>query len=144
MSLQESPISTTPPYILVVEDEQNLAGLIELNLKILGFKVKIANDGRTGLALALTDKFDCILLDLMLPELDGISVCKAAREAGLNTSILMLTAKDTEVDKVIGLESGADDYLTKPFSVLELQARVKALLRQQVRNARRQQPNTLS
>ncbi|VUD69163.1 Alkaline phosphatase synthesis transcriptional regulatory protein PhoP [Thalassocella blandensis] len=115
--------------ILVVEDQQDISNLITLNLQNAGFHVDQCSDGRQGFARALRGDYDAIVLDIMLPELDGLSVCQQLREQQIYTPILMLTAKKSEADRVLGLEVGADDYLTKPFSVLELQARVKALLR---------------
>ncbi|MFL0803310.1 MAG: response regulator transcription factor [Agarilytica sp.] len=115
--------------ILIVEDEEDINALIALNLESLGFNVTRCSDGSEGLALASEKHFDAIVLDIMLPGLDGLKICQTLRDNGNYTPILMLTAKKTEADRVMGLEVGADDYLTKPFSVLELQARVKALLR---------------
>lgn len=116
-------------HILVVEDQQDINNLITLNLQNAGFQVDQCQDGMHGLQQALKQDYDAIILDIMLPELDGLSVCQRLREHEKFTPILMLTAKKSEADRVLGLEVGADDYLTKPFSVLELQARVKALLR---------------
>ncbi len=115
--------------ILVIEDEEDINALIALNLESLNYEVTRCMDGEEGLALASENRFDVIVLDIMLPKLDGLQICQRLREKGIFTPILMLTAKKSEVDRVMGLEVGADDYLTKPFSVLELQARVKALLR---------------
>ncbi|MFL0801173.1 MAG: response regulator transcription factor [Agarilytica sp.] len=115
--------------ILIVEDEEDINALIALNLESLDFNVTRCADGTEGLALASEGHFDAIVLDIMLPGIDGLKICQTLREKGNYTPILMLTAKKTEADRVMGLEVGADDYLTKPFSVLELQARVKALLR---------------
>lgn len=115
--------------ILVVDDEISIATLLEYNLKQAGYDVIIANDGRAGLEKAIIEKPDLILLDLMLPKLDGMEVCKELRMKKLDIPIIMLTAKDDEFDKVLGLELGADDYMTKPFSPREVMARVKAVLR---------------
>lgn len=115
--------------ILVVEDEISIATLLQYNLKQAGYEVVTANDGRAGLDQAISEKPDLILLDLMLPKLDGMEVCKELRMKKINTPIIMLTAKDDEFDKVLGLELGADDYMTKPFSPREVMARVKAVLR---------------
>lgn len=115
--------------ILVVEDEIPIATLLKYNLEKVGFNVLLAHDGKKGLELALNQSPDLILLDLMLPELDGMEVCKEIRSSRLNTPIIMLTARDDEFDKVLGLELGADDYMTKPFSPREVIARVKAVLR---------------
>lgn len=115
--------------ILVVEDDEDIALLVKLNLEMLGFSVRCCADGATALGLATEEEFHVLILDVMLPGLDGLNLCRRLRAQNNFTPILMLTAKDSETDRVIGLEVGADDYLTKPFSVLELQARVKALLR---------------
>ncbi len=115
--------------ILVIEDDDDINALIALNLESLNYHVTRCNDGIEGLALASENRFDVIVLDIMLPNMDGLQICQTLRSKGIFTPILMLTAKKSEVDRVMGLEVGADDYLTKPFSVLELQARVKALLR---------------
>ncbi len=115
--------------ILVIEDERDIAHLLELNLRDLGHEVALAHTGPAGLARAETARFDLIILDLRLPGLDGLELCRRVRRQKNYTPILMLTAKSTETDRVLGLELGADDYLTKPFSILELLARVKALFR---------------
>jgi DNA-binding response OmpR family regulator len=115
--------------ILIIEDEFDIAQLVKLHLSDICDKVEIASDGKTGLKMALEREWSVIVLDLRLPGMDGLEVCKQLRAKGKYTPILMLTAKSTELDRVLGLEIGADDYLTKPFSVMELVARVKALLR---------------
>ncbi|MBC2180402.1 response regulator transcription factor [Listeria booriae] len=115
--------------ILVVDDESSIVTLLQFNIEKAGFDVVTAEDGKTGYELALAEKPDLIVLDLMLPEMDGIEVCKQLRQDKVETPILMLTAKDDELDKIIGLELGADDYLTKPFSPREVVARIKAILR---------------
>ncbi len=115
--------------ILVVDDEPSIVTLLIFNLEKAGFSVITAEDGNKGLELALSEKPALIVLDLMLPGMDGMDVCKTLRHEKVNTPILMLTAKDEEFDKILGLELGADDYLTKPFSVREVIARVKAILR---------------
>ncbi|MCA1032019.1 response regulator transcription factor [Bacillus timonensis] len=115
--------------ILVVDDEQSIGTLLEYNLKQAGFEVLKAMDGEVGLQLAIEEEPDLMILDLMLPKMDGIEVCKQLRQRKVMTPILMLTAKDDEFDKVLGLELGADDYMTKPFSPREVVARVKAILR---------------
>lgn len=115
--------------ILVVEDEPSIVTLIKFNLEQADFSVLTAEDGNTGLRLAVEEKPDLIVLDIMLPGMDGIEICKALRLEKINIPILMLTARDEELDKVLGLELGADDYLTKPFSPRELVARIKAILR---------------
>lgn len=115
--------------ILVIEDDEDIAHLLELHLKDLSYQVEISADGELGLNKGAQDIFDLIILDLMLPGIDGLEVCRSLRNASVYTPILMLTAKSSELDRVLGLELGADDYLTKPFSVKELQARVKAIFR---------------
>ncbi len=114
--------------ILLIEDEKNLSRFIELELQHESFMVKVAYDGRTGLELALGEVWDVILLDLMLPGLNGIELCRQVR-AVKHTPIMMLTAKDSVVDRVAGLDSGADDYIAKPFAIEELLARIRALIR---------------
>jgi DNA-binding response OmpR family regulator len=115
--------------ILVVEDDRELAGILQMHLKDMGFTVDLAHDGTTGKKQATEGGYDLLILDVMLPGTDGLDICKAVRSAPGYTPILMLTCLSSEVDKVIGLELGADDYMTKPFSVRELLARVKAILR---------------
>jgi DNA-binding response OmpR family regulator len=115
--------------ILIVEDEESILMALMDDLTLEGYDVAAARDGLQGLSMAREEPFDLILLDIMLPKLDGFEVCKQLRAAGVDTPILMLTAKSLEIDKVLGLELGADDYVTKPFSPRELLARVKALLR---------------
>ena len=114
---------------LIVEDNREIAALVKLHLNDIQCDADIATDGRRGLELASGRKYDLVVLDLMLPEMDGLEVCREIRTLPGYVPILMLTAKSTEIDRVLGLEMGADDYLTKPFSVRELQARVKALFR---------------
>ena len=114
--------------VLVVEDEATLLETLEYNLERQGYEVLTAGDGRTAVELALRERPDLLLLDVMLPGLDGLEVCRIVRQE-LNVPILMLTARADEVDKIVGLEVGADDYMTKPFSMRELLARVKAMLR---------------
>ena len=114
--------------ILIVDDEQPIVDILVYNLKKEGYNTIEASDGMTAVDIALEKKPDLILLDIMLPKLDGLSVCKRIKNS-LNVPIIMLTAKDSEIDKILGLELGADDYITKPFSVRELVARVKANLR---------------
>ena len=115
--------------ILVVDDEQSIVTLLQYNLEQAGFSVLTASDGEEGLRLASIETPDLMVLDLMLPKLDGIEVCKRLRQQKIMVPILMLTARDDEFDKVLGLELGADDYMTKPFSPREVVARVKAILR---------------
>ncbi len=128
----------TKKEILVVEDERELARLVELHLRDAGFDVVVVHDGREGLELATSRSFDCIVLDLMLPGLDGLDLCQQVRRQAVYTPILMLTARSSEGDRVLGLEVGADDYLTKPFSVRELVARVRAIFRRVEAMAQRQ------
>lgn len=115
--------------ILIVEDDPDIARLIQIQLGDLHCTTEIAGDGRRGLARALSGDFDLMVLDVMLPELDGLGVLRELRGKDPGLPVLMLTSKSSELDRVLGLEIGADDYLTKPFSTLELSARVKALLR---------------
>jgi DNA-binding response OmpR family regulator len=115
--------------ILVVEDEADLSELLQVHLSELPAQVCIASDGEQGLSMALAEHWDAIVLDLRLPRLGGLDVCREIRARCRYVPIMMLTARMTELDRVLGLELGADDYLTKPFSMLELQARIKALLR---------------
>lgn len=115
--------------ILIIEDEQNIVDILAFNLQRDGYQTIEAMDGATGLELALERDPDLILLDLMLPRMDGFEVCRRLREAGRTTPVIMLTAREEETDKVLGLELGADDYITKPFSMRELLARVKANIR---------------
>ncbi|MFS0561050.1 response regulator transcription factor [Terribacillus sp. 179-K 1B1 HS] len=115
--------------VLIVDDEESIVTLLQFNIERAGFETETAFDGLTGLQKALQNTYDMIVLDLMLPELDGTEVCKQLRQKQIDTPILMLTARDEELDKVLGLELGADDYLTKPFSPKEVVARIKAILR---------------
>jgi DNA-binding response OmpR family regulator len=115
--------------ILVVEDEPPLALGLEDDLKLEGYEVEVARDGETASRRAREQSFDLIILDVMLPHKDGFEVCRELRRAGLRMPVILLTAKTQESDKVLGLELGADDYVTKPFSPRELRARVKAALR---------------
>jgi DNA-binding response OmpR family regulator len=115
--------------ILVVEDEGSIALALEDDLRREGYQVEMAADGETASRRAQLEQWDLILLDVMLPRKDGFEVCRELRHAGLKTPILLLTAKTHEAEKVMGLELGADDYVTKPYSARELRARIKALLR---------------
>jgi DNA-binding response OmpR family regulator len=115
--------------LLVIEDDRDIAHLLSLHLRDLGCEVTLAHDGTAGLAQALSKPYDLIILDLMLPGIEGLELCRRLRTRVTYTPILMLTAKSSEPDRVLGLEVGADDYLTKPFSIRELLARVKALFR---------------
>jgi two-component system alkaline phosphatase synthesis response regulator PhoP len=115
--------------ILIIEDEPNIRELVSYNLKAGGFLPLEAEDGISGMEMAETQKPDLILLDIMLPGKDGYEICKELRSSGNKTPIIMMTAKTDEIDKVLGLEFGADDYIAKPFGVRELMARIKAVLR---------------
>jgi DNA-binding response OmpR family regulator len=115
--------------VLIIEDHREIADLVKMHLSDIDCRVKIAADGALGLADATANNYDLIILDVMLPGESGLEICRRLRARSDYTPILMLTARTTELDRVLGLELGADDYLTKPFSVLELQARVKAIFR---------------
>lgn len=130
---------THPRRFLVVEDEADLGNLIKLYLQDFHAEIVVVERGDLGLHKALNEHWDLMILDLRLPGMDGLEVCRAMRSKGVELPLIMLTARSTELDRVLGLELGADDYLTKPFSSLELAARVRALLR---RSNRAQQPDT--
>jgi DNA-binding response OmpR family regulator len=115
--------------ILIVEDELNMVNGLKDNLEFEGYEVDFAVEGKAGLQKVLQNKYDLILLDVMLPEMSGFDICKTARKEGVSTPVILLTAKGEEIDKVLGLELGADDYITKPFSLRELLARIRAILR---------------
>ena len=119
----------TPKKILLVEDEENLLEVIKMNLDMEGYEVEFAEDGKKAVKRISSERFDLIILDVMLPEIDGFEICQHIRMFDAETPILFLTAKDTSEDKVKGLKSGADDYLTKPFNLEELLLRVKVLLK---------------
>ena len=121
--------------VLIVEDERPIVEILKFNLKREGYDTLEALDGRTGLELAQTKDPDLILLDVMLPEMNGFDVCRPLRDGGHSVPIIMLTAREEENDKVFGLEAGADDYITKPFSMRELLARVKANIRRRALDA---------
>ncbi len=129
MPESDQPLPPTLRRILLVEDEPSLVLTLTDRLIAEGYAVETAGDGEAGLALASDGAFDLILLDVMLPGMNGFDVCRELRRRGLETPILMLTARGQVVDKVVGLKLGADDYLTKPFEMMELLARVEALLR---------------
>ena len=116
---------------LIVEDEASIREIVQFHLSLAGFETEEVADGRAALDRLRTDRFDLVVLDVMLPGVDGVTLCRAMRSGGPNqrAGVLMLTARDTEPDKVIGLESGADDYLTKPFGVREFMARVSSVVR---------------
>lgn len=119
----------TEKSVLIIEDDQNIADLVSLHLSDHGFSVDHAADGVSGVEKAASGDFALVILDIMLPGMDGLEVCKRIRQQDSYIPMLMLTAKSEELDKVLGLELGADDYLTKPFSVRELIARIKAIFR---------------
>lgn len=119
------------PKILIVEDEPQMQRGLKDNLEFEGYAVDVAADGETGLQKLVNNSYDLVILDVMLPKLSGFEVLRKARERGVATPVIMLTAKGEEVDKVVGLELGADDYMTKPFGLRELLARIKAILRRQ-------------
>lgn len=115
--------------VLLIEDDPHIGELVSIHLKDLNCEVEVSADGRKGYEKAASGNYSLIILDIMLPGMDGLEVCRQLRADKVNTHILMLTAKSEEIDKVLGLETGADDYLTKPFSIREFIARVKAILR---------------
>ena len=131
--------------ILVVEDNKDLARLLELHLRDLTYDVDLAFDGDAGWTQIASHPYDLIILDLMLPGIDGLEICRRLRSQPAYTPILMLTSKSTELDRVLGLEIGADDYVTKPFSIRELMARVKAIFRRidELQSDRRQDKQSL-
>ncbi len=120
--------------VLVIEDDHYIVELVSIHLTDMDCTVKVELDGRSGLNEALNGDYDLIVLDVMLPSMDGLDVCRRLRAEKINTPILMLTAKSEEIDKVLGLETGADDYITKPFSIREFSARVKAIFRRSEMN----------
>mgnify|MGYP000403809053 CR=1 FL=1 len=117
--------------VLIIEDDKDIAELVAIHLQDLVCQIKHCSNGKAGLSIATAETFHLIILDIMLPGMDGLEICKELRAREIFTPILMLTAKSEEIDKVLGLEMGADDYLTKPFSVREFVARVKAIFRRQ-------------
>ena len=128
--------------VLLIEDEEGLVLTLTDRLQSEGFDVKSATDGDTGLNFALSENFDLIILDVMLPRKNGYDVCRDLRREGIDTPVLMLTAKGETIDKVLGLKLGADDYLTKPFEVIELLARIEALLRRSPKSAQNGKADT--
>ncbi len=117
--------------ILVIEDDPDMAGILEAQMKEAGYAVTVTHNGASGLEIARKQEHNLIVLDLMLPETDGLEICRQVRNLPGYTPILMLTALSSEIDKVVGLELGADDYMTKPFSLRELMARIKSILRRE-------------
>ena len=115
--------------VAVVDDDQSVCLSLRLNLELEGYRVVMAHDGEAGVELIKNEQPDIIILDVIMPNKDGLQVCKEVREAGISTPLILLTARSAEIDKVLGLDLGADDYVAKPFGMLELVARVKALLR---------------
>jgi two-component system, OmpR family, response regulator len=128
-TVSRMPATSKRRRVLVVEDSREIAELVRLHLTDLGCEVHLADDGRTGLAKAQSEAYDLAILDIMLPGMDGLEICKRLRAGARYLPILMTKSKSTELDRVLGLELGADDYLTKPFSIGELMARVKAIFR---------------
>ena len=126
--------------ILLVEDEEKLARMVELELRYEGYQVDKSFDGRSGLERALSGEYDLVLLDIMLPQLSGMEVLRRLRKEGVQLPVIMLTARDSVVDKVSGLDSGADDYITKPFAIEELLARIRAALRKRGSGERPEEP----
>lgn len=134
----EEPRDRSVPRVLMIEDCPDLGQILPLHLKDAGYEVDLAANGRHGLQLARTGKYRLVILDLGLPEIDGLEICRMLRQSGLDVSVLMLTGRSSEIDRVLGLEMGADDYLTKPFSIRELLARVKAIIRRSQPSLHRQ------
>lgn len=128
---RDAGAATRPARVLVVEDEVRLAALVSKHLADMNLSVRIEHHGSAGLGVALSDRFDLIILDVVLPGLDGFAICRELRRRNMTVPILMLSARGVTEDRVRGLDSGADDYLTKPFEFAELSARVRALLRRQ-------------
>lgn len=135
---------TAMKKVLIVEDDPNIINLLSIHLEDLNCNIHIANNGIDGEEKALNEAFDLIILDVMLPGKDGITIAQKLRAFEIHSPIMMLTAKTEEVDKVLGLESGADDYLTKPFGVREFIARVKAIFRRQEQNSKSRPGNNLT
>ena len=141
---KEGRVAEPSRKILLVEDDRDISHLVKLHLEDEGFRVNIEADGNAGLARAQEEDFDLIVLDLMLPGVDGLEICRRLRGETDYVPILMLTAKSSEIDRIVGLELGADDYLVKPFSVRELVARVKAIFRRiGVAGAQKVEPDSL-
>jgi len=125
LAIEERPM----PRVLIVEDDEAMAVALRDGFTYEGYDVRMATDGATGLKMASEGDHDLVILDVMLPKMNGLDVCKKIRRGGSNVPVIMLTARGQEIDKVLGLKTGADDYVTKPFSFLELMARVEAVLR---------------
>src|SRR5690625_7956608 len=130
------------PKVLIVDDEKPIVTLLTFNVEKAGFDTDVAYDGLEAVQKAEKNHYDFIILDIMLPKMDGMEVCKHLRQNKIETPILMLTAKDDELDKILGLELGADDYLTKPFSPREVIARIKAILRRTNRGVKNENQNS--
>lgn len=130
--------------VLIVDDEPSITTLLSFNLTKEGYAVETAEDGKTAMEMILQEDFDFIILDLMLPKMDGMDICRRTRQEKIDTPILMLTAKDNEIEKIIGLELGADDYMTKPFSPRELIARMKAIFRRSEKEIEEQKEDAFS
>lgn len=128
--------------ILIVEDELSILKLLTYNLEQEGYNVESAMDGEEGLEMALQNEYDMILLDLMLPNKDGMEICRELRQEKSEVPIIILTAKDSEIDKILGLEIGADDYITKPFSPREVIARMKAIFRRYKKSKNKEEAKT--
>lgn len=128
--------------ILIVEDELSILKLLTYNLEQEGYKVESAMEGNEGLEMALSNEYDMVLLDLMLPNKDGMEICRELRQEKSEVPIIMLTAKDSEIDKILGLEIGADDYITKPFSPREVIARMKAIFRRYKKSEKKKEVET--
>lgn len=126
--------------ILIVEDERKIARFVELELRHEGYEVDYAGNGKEGLEKILEEEMDVVVLDVMLPEMNGIDVCREARKQGVTAPIIMLTAKDDVMDKVTGLDNGADDYMTKPFAIEELLARIRVALNRHPKKEKEKQP----
>lgn len=129
--------------ILLIEDDEQIAELVDIHLKDIFCESTKAYRGEDGLRYALSKNFDLIILDIMLPDMNGVEICRRIRSENNTTPILMLTARSEEIDKIIGLETGADDYLTKPFSIRELMARIKAVLRRTEINSNNRSPDAV-
>jgi two-component system, OmpR family, alkaline phosphatase synthesis response regulator PhoP len=128
-SINDITLMTNLKRVLIIEDDKDISRLLQLQLTDMQFEADTAYDGIEGLKKALSGNYDFIMIDLMLPGMDGLEICRQIRINKLDTPVMMLTSRSEEIDKVLGLETGADDYMTKPFSSRELQARIKAIMR---------------